>query len=67
MNTQEAKEYATQRYYEILADNPTWNRIEVTNLIIRELKTDHNFTLTTPFNNPIVGVSEDAVGIIYHV
>jgi hypothetical protein len=67
MNTTEAKAYADQRFAELSKDNPTWTRVEVSNLIIRELKTEHNFTLTTPTGHSIVAVNEDKQGILYHV
>ena len=67
MNTEEAKAYVNERFSDLKEDNPTWSRASITNLILNELRVEHNYVLTAPFGHPIVGISEDAKGIVYHV
>lgn len=67
MNIEDAKAYADQRYKELTLYKPEWSRDQKVNVIIQELRKHHNFTLTTPTGQSIVGIREDALGIIYHV
>jgi hypothetical protein len=66
MNVEEAKAYVNKRYDEILEDNPEWLRCQISNLIIIELRDDHDFGLTAPNGQVIVSVSEDHNGITLH-
>lgn len=67
MNIEDAKAYADNRYKALTLHKPAWTRAQRVNLIVAELQKNHNFTLTTPTGHNIVGIQEDAVGIIYHV
>jgi hypothetical protein len=67
MNIEEAKEFVNQRFAELTQDNQDWSRSQKANTIIRELRVNHNFTLTTPTGQRILAVTEDEIGIIYQV
>jgi hypothetical protein len=67
MTATEAKKYVNKRFIELSAANPKRSRAELVNDIIRSLRYVHNFTLTTPFGHRILGITEDDLGIIYHI
>jgi hypothetical protein len=67
MSVEEAKAYVNKRYHEILEDNPEWLRCQISNLIIIELRDDHDFTLTLPTGQVIVSVSEDGGNLTFAV
>ena len=67
MSVEEAKEYVDTRFKIMSESMPTVSRAQITNRLIVELKEKFDFTLTTPFGNPIMGITEDDQGIIYHI
>lgn len=70
MTVEEAKEFVNTKYAkltEMSKDLPEWTRVKKVNYLIKQLREEYGFILTTPTGHPIVSVIEDAEGLIYNV
>lgn len=63
MNSQQARDYATERMEDM---SMTHCKVDAVNVVIKELRRDHNFTVCFQDTRiPIEGVSFDLTGITY--